>query len=260
MNALHPAFRCQPSHRPPRPALGVMLLAVLLAGTTACTAPEPLRLDPQLIAVSGAAEITAVPDRAFVWLGIEARSASLKDAKLQANTRVESTLKLLRDLNVDSKYVNATNLSVVPDYVYIKAENRTVRRYYVTRQVRVDLRNLEQLGELMEGAIDLGINLAGAPQLDSTRRDELEREALARAVADARLNAEVMVKAAGARLGAVRNMSTRTDAVVPLVNQELSRREATMYAPPAANKFAGTYERGEMTFTASVMVDYDLAR
>ena len=105
MSAQRPASPFEPTHRPPRRARGALLLTVLLAGT-ACTAPEPLRLDPKLIAVSGEAEITAVPDRAFVWLGIEARSGNLKDAKRQANTRVESVLKLLRDLNVDTKYVN----------------------------------------------------------------------------------------------------------------------------------------------------------
>lgn len=267
MSAQRPASPFEPTHRPPRRTAaaripGVILLAAALASTAACTAPSstaPLRPDPKLIAVSGEAEVSAVPDRAFVWLGIEARSGSLKDAKLQANTKVDAVLKLLRDMNVDTKYVNSTSLNIVPDHVYIKAEKRTVKRYYVTRQVRVDLRNLDQLGELMEGATDLGINLVGSPQLDSTRRDELEREALTKAVDDARLNAEAMVKAAGARLGTVRNMSTRTDAVQPLASMEFSRRADVGYEPPAT-KFAGTYERGEMTFTASVKVDYDLAQ
>lgn len=53
-------------------------------------------------------------------------------------------------------------------------------------------------------------------------------------------------------------MSTRTDAVVPLLSQRHLAPQASYEAN--ANKLAGTYERGEMTFTASVMVDYDLAR
>src|SRR5690606_41228399 len=72
------------------------------------------------------------------------------------------------------------------------------------------LRDLDKLGPLLERAFDLGINQVSEPQLDSSRRRELEREALAKAVEDARLNAQAVARAAGARLGAPRDRkSTR---------------------------------------------------
>ena len=52
-----------------------------------------------------------------------------------------------------------------------------------------------------ESSIDLGVNQVGDPRLDSSKRQELVREALAKAVVDARQNAEVIAKAAGAKLG-----------------------------------------------------------
>ena len=48
-------------------------------------------------------------------------------------------------------------------------------------------------------------------RLDSTRRKQLEREALAKAVEDARLDAEALVKAANTRLGNVYGLSFRRE-------------------------------------------------
>ena len=96
-----------------------------------------------------------------------------------------------------------------------QANERNLIGYYVSRQVEVDLRDLEKLGQLLERATDLGVNQVGDPRLDSSKRQELEREALAKAVVDARLNAEVIAKAAGAKLGTARTISANSEFTPP---------------------------------------------
>jgi uncharacterized protein YggE len=124
----------------------------------------------------------------------------------------------------------------------------------VSRQIEIELRDLDKLGQLMEKSFDLGVNSVGDPRLDSTKRRDLEREALAKAVADAKLNAEAVAKAAGARIGAPRTISASSGFVpapVPMMKANMARAEM-------ASDAAGSYQSGQMGFNGNVQVEYDL--
>ena len=62
-----------------------------------------------------------------------------------------------------------------------KDRKRVLLGYLVSRQVQVELRDLELLGTLLERAVDAGVNQVNDPVLDSSRRKQLEREAMAKA-------------------------------------------------------------------------------
>jgi len=230
-------------------AAGIASLLLVSATVAAQTEPRP-----RVVAVSGQAEVQAEPDRAAVMLGIEARQPKLEDARAEVNKKVDAILKLTREFKIDPKYVRSTRISIQPEYNFDNtARERNLIGYFVSRQVEVDLRNLEQLGQLLERATDLGVNQLGEPRLDSSKRQELEREALSKAVADARLNAETLVKAAGARLGPVRSMSATSNTAsppMPFLRMQSARTEAT--------DAAQSYQTGQMNFTASVQIEYDL--
>ena len=173
--------------------------ALLISGWAAGAEAER----PRTISVSGQGEIQAEPDRALVTLGVEARKPKMEDARNEVSKTVDAVLKLTRDLKIDQKYVRTTRVNVQPEYNWDNnARERHLIGYYVSRQNEIDLRDLEKLGRLLERPFDLGVNQVGDPRLDSSKRQDLEREALAKAVEDARLNAQAVAKAAGARLGA----------------------------------------------------------
>jgi len=204
------------------------------------------------INVNGQGQVRAEPDRATVTLGVESRKPKLDDARAEVAKTVEAVLKLTRDLKVDPKLVRATRISVQPEYNWNQQANeRNLIGYYVARQVEVELHDLEKLGQLLERATDLGVNQMGDPRLDSSKRADLVREALAKAVVDARQNAEVIAKAAGANLGPVRVISANTDFAPPPMPMA--------YGLAAEAKAArAPYQSGEMTFNATVNVQYDL--
>lgn len=227
----------------------VLSLASLWFASTASAQNEP-----RTINVSGQGEIQAEPDRASLTLGVESRKPKLEEARADVAKAVDAVLKLTRDLKIDSKYVRTTRINVQPEYNWDNnARERQLLGYYVSRQVEVDLRDLEKLGQLLERAVDLGINQIGDPQLDSSKRRELERKALAEAVQDAKLNAEAVAQAAGARLGPPRTISASSGFVPP----PMPMRAKAMVAMEAADA-SQTYQSGQMGFTATVQVQYDL--
>lgn len=210
---------------------------------------------PRTISVSGQAEIQAEPDHALVSLGIESRRPKMEEARAEVTKIVDAVLKLTRDLKIDQKHVRTTRINVQPEYNWNNdTRERNLIGYFVSRQVEVDLRDLDKLGELLERSFDLGVNQVGEPRLDSSKRRELEREALAKAVEDARLNAEAVAKAAGARLGPPRTIAASSGFVPPPMPM---RMKATAMMAEAGDA-AQSYQSGQMGFSGTVQVEYDL--
>lgn len=215
----------------------------------------PAMAADRVVNASGQGEVRAEPDRALVSLGIESRKPTLQEARAEVDKGVNAVLKLTRDLKLDPKFVRTTRVQVQPEYDWNnEGRDRRLLGYYVARQVEVELRQLDQLGTLLERAFAAGVNQIGDPQLDSSRRRDLEREALGKAVADARSNAETLAKAAGAKVGSPRTISASSGVVPP----PMPMRMKVMSAATESSDSAQSYQRGEMTFNASVQVEYDL--
>ena len=235
--------------------------SVLLAGLLAfaalplatALADEPA---PRTVSVSGQGEVSAEPDLAHVTLGVQARRPTMAEARKEVATTVDRVLALCKDLKVDPKFVNATRVQVQPDYSWDERNRKQVLLgYIVSREVQVEVRDLEQLGPLIERAVSAGVNQVSDPVLDSTQRKQLERQAMTLAVQDARLNAETLAQAAGVGLGAVRTMSASGAApVMPMYRAKMMMADAAA-APPAPE---ASYQPGEMKFSASVSAEYDL--
>jgi uncharacterized protein YggE len=231
----------------------IWLAAALSAAFASLPAFAADEARPRTVSVSGTGEVVAEPDRAQVTLGVEARRPTMAEARSEVSATVERVLALCRSLGIDPKLVSATRVQIQPEYSWNeKDRKRVLLGYLVSRQVQVELRDLELLGTLLERAVDAGVNQVNDPVLDSSRRNELERDALARAVQDARLNADTLARAAGANLGPVRTLNGATSApAVPIYRRQVAMADAAM-APEAS------YQTGEMKFTASVSAEYDL--
>jgi uncharacterized protein len=231
----------------------VVAAAILLAGLVASVpgrAAEPP--ETRLVTVSGRGEVRAAPDRATVTLGILARGAALEPARAEANRVVGALQGVARELRIAAADVRTTRLSVSPDYDY--GDGKRARRlvgYVVQRQVVVELRDIDRLGELLEKGLSAGANLAGEPVLDSSRRAEFEREALAGAVADARANAAVIARALDCGVGGARDaVQGGAESRQPFPTQRM--------ALAAAAAAPETYQPGELAFAASVTVRFEL--
>ena len=234
------------------PWIAVLLVASMLASAGVATAAEaPLRL----VSVTGSGEVKAQPDMAYVTLGVEARRPTLAEARTEVNATVERLLALTRELKIEPKFVDSTRLQVQPDYRWDeKSSSQVLLGYVVSRQVDVELHDLDRLGTLLERSVSAGVNQVGGARLDSSRRKELERSALTQAVDDARLNADALARAAGAKLGPVQSLSTTGTMPVPMY----AERAMSVAAAPMADAAEKSYQSSEMKFTASVSAQFAL--
>lgn len=204
------------------------------------------------ISVTGIGEVSAAPDKATISVSIEARAKRMKDAREQVSSVVGRALAVTDALEIDRKYVNTSASTIRPEYRYHDGK-RSFEGYYVSRQVLIDLRDLDNIGPLTEKLLDAGINNVSPPNLGSTKAADLKREALKRAIADAKLNAEIIADALGQKLGKALQVNAHSNHHRP-VPQPMMMKAAFAEADSAAP--ANGYETGEIRFSANVNASF----
>jgi uncharacterized protein YggE len=211
--------------------------------------------DPRVVVVSGQGEVRAQPDRATVTVGVLARRPTVEAARQEANRVQAALLGVTRSLQIPDAQVRSTRVNVSPEYTWNESKRqREFVAYVVQRQIVVDLRDIEKLGPLMEKSLTAGANDVQEPFLDSTKRKDLEREALVLAVEDARRNADVLARAVGMAVGPARNV--QGSGVSPGPPMAMARLDAVAAAAPVESP--QTYQSGELVFGASANVTFDL--
>ena len=238
--------------------VGLRFAAALAAcAALALGAPPASAADePRVVVVSGQGEVRAQPDRATVTVGVLARRPTVEAARQEANRVQAALLAVTRGLQIPDAQVRSTRVNVSPEHTWNEARRqREFVGYLVQRQVVVDLRDVDKLGLLIERSLSAGANDVQEPALDSTKRKDLEREALALAVEDARRNADVLARAVGMAVGPARNVQGNGFSPGPPMPMAMARMDAAA-APPVESP--QTYQTGELVFGATANVTFDL--
>lgn len=228
----------------------IVFLVFLLTGCFAAQADELQRT----VSVTGQGTAQTTPDRATVILAIMARSQSVADAQQQAGEVAAKVLTLADEMDVPANRVDTMSASVYPDYRWNQQRNeQEVIGYVAQRQMRVELRDLEKVGEFIERAVEQGVNQVMPPQLSSSTQRDAYREALEDAVEDARSSAERLAAALGATLGSAIQVSAGSSGGPPIPMGMM--RQATAIA---LDESAATYNAGDQTVTANITVTFEL--
>jgi hypothetical protein len=186
-------------------------------------------------------------------MSIVSRAKELAAAQAEAAKVTAAVLSLTDTLNIDRNKVDTTGATVRPDYRWNReTEQQELRGYIAERQLNVNVDDLDILGGLIEGAVAAGVNQVSPPQLDSSRREALHREALAKAATAARANAKVLAETLGATLGDPVSISDGSVAPRPPAPQ------ARMAVAAMESDSAATYNASDLTFFATVAVVFEL--
>ena len=98
--------------------------------------------------------------------------------------------------------------------------------YVANNTVRVELRQLDQVGVVIDAALAAGANMVNTIQFFASNVDAARRTALAEAVGRARADAEALARAAGGSLGALLELNTQSPPVRPVYAERLMRMDA----------------------------------
>lgn len=201
----------------------VAALALVMPLTPAAGQQAPSTV-PQVI-TAGRGEVDVKPDRVRMEFGVETRALSAATAAAENSRRQRAVLDTLLKLGIGQAQIQTAHLQVTPEMVYPgQGQPPKVSGYVARNSVRVEVLKLEQAGVLVDAALAKGATNIMGLQFYSSRAAEARREALARAVKAARLDAEAMATAAGYQLGALIEISSSGPSDGPVhVNMDMAR-------------------------------------
>ena len=158
------------------------------------------------ITVTGVGSIEAVPNEAQMSFGVETRAPTAKAAvaaNADAMRRIINALRQARGRELATQWV-----SVYP----VTNDTGAVDGYAASNSVSATS-DVDDAAELIDAAAEAGANQISGPGLSSSNAEALYRQALGKAVAEARARAEVLAKAAGRSLGEIKAISESSSAM-----------------------------------------------
>ncbi len=154
--------------------------------------------------VTGQGKVTVVPDIATLRLGIKAQEESVAQAQSQAAEAMKNVMSALTENGVAIKDIRTQDFSIrqVTRWDEDKREEVAIG-YMVTNMVVAKIRNIDEIGAVIDGVAEAGGDLTRIDSIAFTIDDSSEYydEARQKAMADARTKAEQIAELAGVNLG-----------------------------------------------------------
>ncbi len=160
------------------------------------------------ITVVGEGKVSIKPDIARAIIGVEVVKPSVKEASAENKAIVEAVLAALQEQGVAEKDIQTSGFSVYTErYGPEGPLAESDLRYRVTNNVNVTIRNLDNVGTLLDAAIEAGANNIFGIEFALDDPSVVEAEARAKAIEDARTKAEELAQLTGMAVGEVLSVS-----------------------------------------------------
>jgi len=202
------------------------------------------------ITVSGTGKVVYVPDVGYVSVGVVAEGKTAAEAWDRNRARVEKIFEALKKLGLAPRDMQTTNLNVSPKYIQHDKRPAELVGYVVSYDLKVTVRKLDQLGKVLDEAVQAGANRNMSISFGCADAEKLLDEARVKAAADARKKANLYATAAGARVGRVLMISENA-----LYTPRSFAYEHTKLAPGDAQMPIAV---GEQEMSVQIHLVYDL--
>jgi uncharacterized protein YggE len=224
-------------------ATSTVLASALAAGAQMTSQPQ-LKIDSsnRTLTVTANESVEVEPDLAILHIGFETEPTDAKSAYAEGARTSNAIVDAMKQAGIPETSIRSESQYLEPDYTP-KSHKFKLAQQWTVRTAP------ERAAEILDIAISAGANSSG--EIDWTVKDEaaLEEQALDKAAARARVNATVLAKGMGVRLGALIYVSNQLSAPAfprPMV-RALAMAPNAAAAPPLAvephkvSRAAGVY-------------------
>lgn len=213
------------------------------------------------ITVSGKGEVYVKPDIATISFGVTAESLDISKAQTQSAEKINAIIAALKKLGIDEKDIKTTNYNMYPRYEYQKTSvmypyesgKQVLVGYVVTQGITVKVRDLSKSGVVLSSLGELGATDISGLSFEVDNDDAVKSAARAQAIADAKVNAEVMAKALGVRLVKITGFSENS--YYPYAYKTAVMEQSVR---DGAGNVAPEMPTGENLITSNVSVTYEI--
>jgi uncharacterized protein len=232
--------------------IACLVAAVVFVSTVPGHTQQTAPLIGRVIVV-GEGSVSVTPDYAQIGSGVSTRALTVKEAT-DANSKLMAALtNALLESGVAQRDIQTSRFSV--QAVYSPQEPPTgpkLSGYSVFNQVRVKIRQIDKVGEILDHMVMAGVTDVGNVEFlisDPSKAADPAREA---AIADARRKAEVYAHASGIKLGEVEWITEDSEFAPPVTPRARGASAATAASVPITT--------GEDTLRVRITVSFGVAR
>jgi uncharacterized protein YggE len=225
-----------------------LIQALTLTTAVALAAPAMAQETPApMISVSATGTVEAAPDMATLSIGVTTQGDTAAAAMAANAASVEAVMANLTAAGIEASDMQTSNLSLYPNWSDGSSSAPAVVSYVVSNQLTIRIRQLDNLGTVLDAAITDGANTLNGLTFGLADPEPAMNEARKEAVAEARTRAELLAEAAGVKLGKIVAISEGGAWTEPA---PMFRAEVSASPVPVAG--------GELGLSASVTVQYEI--
>jgi uncharacterized protein YggE len=231
--------------------VGILIMGVLLSACGTAVAAQGGESPVRTLAVTGSGRVNLTPDIAYISVGVHTEGPDAAKAVIENNRITQDVAEALEDSGIEPEDIRTTSFNIYPSQQYDQNGQLTGVVYMVDNTVFVTLRDLDQIGDVLDAVVKAGANNINSIQFDVDDKSEALAKAREEAVADAQSQADELAKAAGVGLGPVQNINTFSYGVpFPVLGGKGGGAVATEASVPISP--------GQMLLTVDVNMVYEI--
>lgn len=207
----------------------------------------------RLITVTGEGLVAAIPDLAYVSLGVSRQAETAAAAMAAMSASMTAVMDRLAAAGITPTDIQTGQLTLDPVYdnsSYDAGGVPKINGYIATTMVQVRVRDLTVVGTVLDAVVQDGANRLAGVTFDLADRGPAMDEARRRAVADAQGRAALFALASGVALGPLITLTEQSGYLNPAPMFDARMEGASMAVPVAG---------GEVSLQAMVTMVYAIA-
>lgn len=147
----------------------------------------------RFITVTGNSQIQAQPNFAKVQIEVSTQSNDVTEAQRENGIKMNQVIQSLLALNIARDDIQTAFYNVFPKYDYIEGK-QVFRGYEVTNALTVNIRNISQVGLVIDTAIKNGANRISQLEFKLDNEDAYQKRALQLALHNANGKAQAIAQ------------------------------------------------------------------
>lgn len=205
------------------------------------------------ITVSGTGEMRVSADTAVISLGVNARDKDVLKAQQKVNTSIANIRQALIDRGVKEENISTEFINIYATYDY-QNDQEQLTAYNASSTLAIKATDMESVGSLIDTCIAAGANTLNGISFSASDTEEAKMEAMKKAIADAKKNAEIYAEAAGL---SIKGIEMITEGSVISYENSIGNVYDRGMETPAAQESSGTVvQAAKLIVSASVSITF----
>ncbi len=226
------------------------ILALVLVSAAACADTK--------ITVNGTGEVRVSADTAVISLGVNARDKDVLKAQQKVNEVIAAIRAALVGAGVQEEHINTDFINIYAIYDYREDQEQIVA-YNANSTLAIRVSDMESVGKLIDVCFAAGANTLNGISFSASDTSGAEKEAMKKAVADAKAKAGVLAEAAGLKIDEIETIQEGgVYSYQNSVGNVYSRGMMDMAEPEEADMAAGTVvQSAKLIVSANVTITFE---